>query len=123
MDKTNKLKQEIEAYLAKDYCCEFKEECKAGTRIRCSAYETKLYLILRFAEPKEKRIAELKATNKRISDECHNLVNSLEKKQNEIVALKAQIEKMKCCPNCRHSRTEYEHCRTNKHEKWEIKEN
>ena len=36
--------------------------------------------------------------------------------------LEAQIEKMKCCSNCRHSRTEYEHCKTNKHEKWEIKE-
>ena len=35
--------------------------------------------------------------------------------------LEAQIEKMKCCFNCRHSRTEYEHCRTDKHEKWEIK--
>ena len=37
--------------------------------------------------------------------------------------LKQQIEKMKCCFNCKHSRTEYEHCRTDKHEKWEIKEN
>jgi hypothetical protein len=36
--------------------------------------------------------------------------------------LTEQIEKMKCCFNCRHSRTEYEHCRTDKHEKWEIKE-
>ncbi len=36
--------------------------------------------------------------------------------------LEAQIEKMKCCFNCKHSRTEYEHCRTDKHEKWEIKE-
>lgn len=34
-----------------------------------------------------------------------------------------QIEKMKCCFNCKHTRTEYEHCRTDKHEKWEIKEN
>lgn len=32
-----------------------------------------------------------------------------------------QIEKMKCCYNCKHSRTECEHCRTDKHEKWEIK--
>ena len=40
----------------------------------------------------------------------------------EIMAdLQAQIEKMKCCYNCKHSRTEYEHCKTNKHEKWEIK--
>ena len=37
-------------------------------------------------------------------------------------SLKAQIEKMKCCFNCRHSRTEYEHCRTDKHKKWELKE-
>ena len=51
--------------------------------------------IFHFAEPREKRIAELES----------------------------QIEKMKCCANCRHSRTEYEHCKTNKHEKWEIKEN
>ena len=41
----------------------------------------------------------------------------------KIRELEAQIEKMKCCFNCRHSRTEYEHCKTNKHEKWEIKEN
>jgi hypothetical protein len=32
----------------------------------------------------------------------------------------AQIEKMKCCYNCKHSRTEYEHCKTDKHEKWEM---
>ena len=51
-------------------------------------------VICKMAEPREKRIAELEA----------------------------QIEKMKCCANCKHSRTEYEHCRTNKHEKWEIKE-
>lgn len=36
--------------------------------------------------------------------------------------LEAQIEEMKCCYNCKHSRTEYEHCKTDKHEKWEIKE-
>ena len=30
--------------------------------------------------------------------------------------------KLKCCSNCKHSRTEYEHCKTDKHEKWEIKE-
>ena len=53
-----------------------------------------LTAMLDFAEPREKRIAELEA----------------------------QIEKMKCCFNCKHSRTEYEHCRTDKHEKWEIKE-
>ena len=40
-----------------------------------------------------------------------------------IVELEGQIEKMKCCFNCKHSRTEYEHCKTDKREKWEIKEN
>jgi hypothetical protein len=43
--------------------------------------------------------------------------------EQETKELKEQIEKMKCCANCKHSRTEYEHCRTDKHEKWEIKEN
>ena len=43
-------------------------------------------------------------------------------KDNQIKELEAQIEKMKCCYNCKHSRTEYEHCRTNKHEKWELAE-
>jgi len=68
------------------------------------------------AEPREKRIAELEDTNKKISIECHKLVDSLEKMQNKNVELigkvaflendlnnaKAQIEKMECCGNCVH---------------------
>lgn len=53
-----KLKSEIEEYLDKEYCCEFKSECKDGVRTRCSEYEEKLDLILRFATPREKRVAE-----------------------------------------------------------------
>ena len=53
------------------------------------------------------------------TDNKETLQNALKR----IEELEAQIEKMKCCVNCKHSRTEYEHCRTNKHEKWEIKEN
>ena len=45
------------------------------------------------------------------------------KSEEQIADLESQIDKMKCCINCKHSRTEYEHCRTDKHEKWEIKEN
>ena len=57
----------------------------------------------------------------------HNFIENLrtayiEPKGKRIVELEAQIEKMKCCVNCKHSRTEYEHCKTDKHEKWEIKE-
>jgi len=46
-------------------------------------------------------------------------ISDLEKENAE---LRVQIEKMKCCYNCKHSRTEYEHCKTDEHEKWEIKE-
>jgi len=53
-------------------------------------------------------------------------IRALQKQNGELTdkvkELEAQIEKMKCCYNCKHSRTEYEHCRTDKHEKWELKE-
>ena len=49
--------------------------------------------------------------------------NFAESREKRIEQLEAQIEKMKCCYNCKHTRTEYEHCKTDKHEKWEIKEN
>lgn len=68
------------------------------------------------AEPREKRIAELEAR-------CNELFLQTCEQAKKIAELEAQNEKMKCCANCKHSRTEYEHCRTNKHEKWEIKEN
>lgn len=64
------------------------------------------------------------------SDDCpndwaniaHYAEENLERAFKRIVELEARIEKMKCCYNCKHSRTEYEHCKTDKHEKWEIKE-
>lgn len=63
------------------------------------------------------------------SDDCpndwaniaHYAEENLERAFKRIVELEAQIEKTKCCYNCKHSRTEYEHCKTDKHEKWEIK--
>lgn len=102
-------------------------------------------LKLKFIEPREKRITELEAINKKISDECHKLVDSFEIKQNENVELirkvaflendlnnaKAQIEKMKCCENCKHCRKlqemeilglDKEPCNVcNKHDKWELR--
>lgn len=55
--------------------------------------------------------------------ECYDeaFIKGYQLSEKRIAELEAQIEKMKCCQNCKHSRTEYEHCRTNKHEKWEIK--
>ena len=55
-----------------------------------------------------KHILELQADKGRLTD--------------KVKELEQQIEKMKCCYNCKHSRTKYEHCKTDKHEKWEIKE-
>ena len=62
--------------------------------------------------------------SKVIADLEEKLANAdyqLEGRDVTIKELKEQIEKMKCCFNCKHSRTVYEHCRTDKHEKWEIK--
>lgn len=50
---------------------------------------------------------------KELATENDNLIK-------QVKELEAQIEKMKCCYNCKHSRTEYEHCKTDKHEKWEM---
>lgn len=101
-----KLKQEIEDYLTKDYCCGFKEECKDGVRIRCSEYEAKLYLILRFAEPREKRItilekrcANYEMTISKMEKGTCDICKEIEKDK-KIEELEAQIEKMKCCYNC-----------------------
>ncbi len=71
-------------------------------------WEDKLEEVQKHSEHWYKMYTKQKEINKELVDE------------NE--SLKSQIEKMKCCANCKHSRTEYEHCKTDKHEKWEIKE-
>ena len=50
------------------------------------------------------------------------LIQKIEERDRRIAELEQQIEEMKCCYNCEHSRTEYEHCRTEKSGKWEMKE-
>ena len=64
----------------------------------------------------EKQIKELKEKHKQ--DELGLIITNSSAR----AELQEQIEKMKCCYNCKHSRTEYEHCKTDKHEKWELKE-
>ena len=92
---------------------------------------------------KDKQIEELREIKKAIAEDKINLKEDLfreRKKNTELEAqlereknlnqclsdnneqLREMIEKMKCCTNCKHSRTEYEHCRTDKHEKWELAE-
>ena len=69
---------------------------------------------------------ELEAEVARLRNENLDIINKYtrfaETDRRTIAELEAQIEKMKCCYNCKHSRTEYEHCKTPKSEKWEIKE-
>ena len=74
---------------------------KIGKCHDCTAPQTEVNMLSR-------HILELQADKGRLTDSVREL--------------EAQIEKMKCCYNCKHSRTEYEHCRTNKHEKWELAE-
>lgn len=64
----------------------------------------------------EKQIEELKEKHKQ-DELCLIISNSSARAE-----LQDQIEKMKCCNNCKHSRKEYEHCITDKHEKWELAE-
>lgn len=69
------------------------------------------------------RLKHLLEKNLKQYRENKTLEGCLLAEQEHTLMLEQQIEKMKCCFNCKHSRTEYEHCRTDKHEKWEIKEN
>ena len=71
-------------------------------------------------EGKDNEIDELKEELNYAKTHC--LFHSDCPTQKENAELKAQIEKMKCCTNCRHSRTDYEHCKTKDHEKWELAE-
>ena len=61
------------------------------------------------------------ATKEMQEDLKHKKI-AIKTRKARIKDLEKQIEKMKCCTNCKHSRTEYEHCKTDKHEKWELKE-
>jgi chromosome segregation ATPase len=124
---------------------ELKQEAedKYNERLRQNGYkvdyknETYIDGYVDSAEPREKEIKSLGERCLQLQKDKGNLtdrVNDLEEKlanadyqlegrDLEIKEPKAQIEEMKCCFNCKHSRTEYEHCKTDKHEKWEIKEN
>jgi DNA repair exonuclease SbcCD ATPase subunit len=70
----------------------------------------------------QKQNGELTDKVKELEEKLANADYQIEGRDNEIRELKEKIEKMKCCGNCKHSRNVYEHCRTDKHEKWEIKE-
>ena len=70
----------------------------------------------------QEEIKELKAENEQIKN-SDTLCKLIGEQKRKITELEAQIEKMKCCYNCKHSRTDYVHCITDKHENWEMIEN
>lgn len=104
------LEKEVEEYLHNNYCCKgsycgFNTECKEGVRIRCSEFDILKKHLINFGESRKERIAELtdelKALRESIKDYgagCYE--NGL---RNGKRKLEAQIERMKCCGNCRFS--------------------
>ena len=70
----------------------------------------------------KKKKTELETKVKSLGEHCLQLQNDKGNLTDRVKELEAQIEKMKCCYNCKHSRTEYEHCKTPKSEKREMKE-
>lgn len=83
------IKEELEQEAEEKYNERLKQ---IGYKIK---YRDETYIdgYLDGAEPREKRIEELVATNKKISDECHKLVDSLENVQKENAELKADFLK------------------------------
>ena len=68
----------------------------------------------------KKDYLKLRSENTLLGERCNQLLTDKGKLTDRVNELEAQIEKMKCCYNCKHSRTDYVHCITNKHEKWEM---
>ena len=65
------------------------------------------------AEPREKQIEELKKENERLQNllnhklrECRRLLKKKHLAKEQVAELEAQIEKMKCCGNCRFSESD-----------------
>jgi hypothetical protein len=108
---------EKEAYeYFKSICDDYNEELeRTGKRHYWVGFDIENAYIAS-AEPREKQITRLSKHILELQKDKGNLIDRCRE-------LEAQIEKMKCCYNCKHSRTEYEHCKTDKSEKWEMKEN
>ena len=109
---TEELKQKAEEYAIENY-----EQC---------IYDDVRGWENDFRARKESYIAGAIIATKEFEKERLQIIGNCSDREEglrrKIADLEKQIEKMKCCFNCKHSRTEYEHCRTDKHEKWELAE-
>ena len=70
----------------------------------------------------EDKLAEVQRNSENWYEKYRSVQDLLAIEMARSIKYEKQIEKMKCCYNCKHSRTDYEHCKTNKHEKWELAE-
>lgn len=88
------------------------ENCHSSSLIDCIEW---------FAD----RIAELEEENKDIQQSCENYYNEMRFYKNKVAELEAQIEKMKCCENCKgtcNSDDVARFCKDNGYKLWGIKE-
>ena len=112
-------------YLINNYCSKvckelFQNECKSGVRTRCSDFEEREKLLEDFTEQlKANADYQIEGRDLEIKELCD---------ENE--QLKAQIEKMKCGQNCKHSylyqedrKCKFTYCDCiNCKDKWQLKE-
>ena len=102
------LEKEIRKYLKKTFHHEYYDD---------------VVMVMGFAEPREKQIAELTEQNT-------SLLTSVENLNKSVQELESQIEKMKCCENCGKEFTKEcawwkraeENRQINTCKDWEIKE-
>ena len=106
------LEKEAEEYLENKHCknvCTFNEikECKKGIRVKCMSFNYRKRLIIDFAEPREERISELDKENGILEGKLADLQSEYVELENfhnnEVKELREQIEKMKCCENCKYN--------------------
>jgi len=75
------------------------------------------------------QITELEKEIKKLQRACKRWFDQARENKKEVVKLLTQIEKMKCCENCRHQKVyqdycycELKDCARIHHSKWELKE-
>ena len=105
-------------------CCRLENECAKCDLVLpkeeiVNAYNEALKLEEenKIAKMQDNEIEQLKKQNKELKEELtkktdtnHSLVEQMADLESENAELKAQIEKMKCCENCRHYSRTYGHC-------------
>ena len=141
--KANDDERDFLAQEYKDLQERFTKEVQVKIDNRLKRHCNTIHSLVDELERRQNVEKELQEENKDTQQSCENYYNKMRSYKNKVTdlekentALKAQIEKMKCCQNCMHYRhftkdiTECamsfitaQNCRHNGFDKWEIKEN